>query len=77
MRFGKWRGSSVTRYMIGDDRDDTQLTKFDSDTITSKIVSVRGVFMRLMYYEDYSRHGCLVKYFTQVRSRAKVRRKIK
>ena len=23
--------------------------------------------MRLMYYEDYRRHGCLVKYFTQVR----------
>ena len=28
--------------------------------------------MRLMYYEDYSRHGCLVKYFTQVRSKIKV-----
>ena len=25
--------------------------------------------MRLMYYEDYSRHGCLVKYFTQVGSK--------
>jgi len=33
----------------------------------SNIIPVRGVFMRLMYYEDYSRHGCLVKYFTQVR----------
>ena len=28
--------------------------------------------MRLMYYEDYSRHGCLVKYFTQVRSKIKL-----
>jgi len=27
----------------------------------------RGVFMRLMYYEDYSRYGCRVRYFTQVR----------
>ena len=26
----------------------------------------RAVFMRLMYYEDYSSHGCWVKYFTQV-----------
>ena len=32
--------------------------------------------MRLMYYEDYSRHGCLVKYFTQVRSNIRLRHSV-
>ena len=37
-----------------------------------KIISLRGIFVRLMYYEDYRRHGCLVKYFTQVRIKTKM-----